>query len=559
VTVVRWWTIAVVSVVASQAGAQTTRCNGEFISDVSIVTHAPYEELGTRWWEAPLRLATDLHVTTQQGVIRRFLIVRPGRPCIERERAESERILRAQPFIADASIAVIPDSEGTVTLLVETRDELTPVIGGRTSGARITGIKLGEGNLLGSGTYIAGEWHDGTTRDTYVVRGIDHQFLGRHYVLAGSYARRDHDMGDWSADLTHPFFSDQQRFAWRASAGGIRELFEFRRVDAPRVPFAFDRRFVDLGAVVRVGLPGRLSLFGVSFSQEEDTPFLPPSPLAGIPYDSLLARHGPRRNARVNALWGLRNVRFQRVERFEGLTAAQDIKLGFQLGTLLGRSLSILNTTDDDYLVAADLYAGVGGESGIMMLSARGEGRQNYDRNNWDGILASARLAAIRRLSARHTVTTSLDWSAGWRQRIPFQLRLGARTGGVRGYRRSEEAGARRAVASLEHRWYIRQVGRRADLGAALFGDVGRVWKGDAPYGVDTPLRYAAGVSLFAAVPPRSKRTWRLDLAVPMGGDPNARWEIRLRSYAAGRDWREPGDASRSRERSVPASVFNWP
>jgi hypothetical protein len=535
------------------------RCNGETISEISIVTHPPHEEVGTRWWEAPLRLATNLHVTTSSSVIRRFLIVKAGRPCIELERAESERILRAQPFLADATIAVLPDTEGRVALLVETRDELTPVLGVSASGARIRALKIGEGNFLGSGTYIAGEWRDGKTRDTYAFRGIDHQFLGRHYVFAASYARRDHGMGDWSVDLSHPFFTDQQRFAWRASAGELRELFEFRRADTSRVPLEFDRQFVDIGVIMRIGVPGRLSLFGVSFSQEEDSPFLPPTPAPGVPYDSLLARHAPRRNARVNALWGLRNLRFLRVERFEGLTATQDIRLGFQLGTLIGRSLSILNTTDDDYIIAADLYAGVGGEAGIVTISARGEGRQNYDTNKWDGILGSARVATIRRLSARHTSTASLDWSGGWRQRIPFQLELGHRHGGVRGYRRSEEAGARRAVARLEHRWYVGQLMRQSDVGVALFGDAGRVWKGDAPYGVDTPIRYAVGVSLLAAVPPRSKRTWRLDLAVPLRKGSEDRWEVRLTSAVAGRDWREPADASRSRERSVPASVFNWP
>lgn len=548
-----------VAVVTAQAGAQTKRCAGEIISDISIVTQGPYEELGTRWWEGPLRFASSLHVTTKPGVVRRFLIVKPGRPCLELERAESERILRAQPFLADASIAVIPDTAGTVALLVETRDELTPVVGVSTSGARITALKLGEGNLLGSGTYLAGEWREGTSRDTYAIHGVDHQFFGRHYVFAGSFARRDHDMADWTADLSHPFFTDQQRFAWRASAGGLRELFEFRRVGDTRVPFAFERKFLDLGAVMRIGLPGRLSLFGVSFSQEEDTPFLPPTAIEGVAYDSLLARHAGRRHARINALWGLRNVRFQRVERFEGLTAAQDIRLGFQLGTLIGRSLSILNTTDDDYLLAADLYGAIGGESGIVMLSARGEGRQNYDTNRWDGVLGSARVAAIRRISERHTMTASIDWSAGWRQRIPFQLALGTTPGGVRGYRRSEEAGARRAVARFEDRWYIGQLVRRADLGVGIFGDAGRVWRGDAPYGIDTPVRYAVGASLLVAIPPRSKRTWRLDIAVPVGGGPNARWQARITNSVAGRDWREPGDASRSRERSVPASVFNWP
>jgi hypothetical protein len=72
-------------------------------------------------------------------------------------------------------------------------------------------------------------------------------------------------------------------------------------------------------------------------------------------------------------------------------------------------------------------------------------------------------------------------------------------------------------------------------------------------------MRYSAGASLLVAIPPRSKRTWRLDIAVPVGGDASSKWQARITSSVAGRDWREPGDASRSRERSVPASVFNWP
>lgn len=535
------------------------RCHGEIISDISIVANGPLEALASRWWEAPLRFASDLHVTTRTSVVRRFLIVREGRPCIERERSESERILRAQPFFADASITAIPDTGGTVSLIVETRDELTPVVGLSTSGSRIDALKLGDGNFMGSATYLAGEWRDGVIRDTYAMRVVDHQFLGRHYVFAGTIARRDQQMGDWSIDLTHPFLTDQQRFAWRASAGEVRELFHFQRVGDEAVPFAFERRSFDLGAVIRIGVPGRLSLFGVSFSQEEDIPMMPPAPLPGVDYDALLMRHGERRNARANALWGIRNLRFQRVERFEGLTAAQDIRLGFQLGTLIGRSLSVLNTTDDDYLVAADLYAGVGGERGIITLSARGEGRQNYDTNKWDGILGSAQLQAIRRLSNRHTATASLEWSAGWRQRIPFQLTLGAWPGGLRGYRDSREAGGRRVVARVEERWYLGRPVRQADMGIALFADAGRVWRGDAPYGVDSPLRSTVGISILAAVPPRSKRTWRLDLAMPVRGDSDGKFEVRLVHNIAGRDWREPGDASRSRERSVPSSVFSWP
>ena len=65
----------------------------------------------------------------------------------------------------------------------------------------------------------------------------------------------------------------------------------------------------------------------------------------------------------------------------------------------------------------------------------------------------------------------------------------------------------------------------------------------------------------LAAIPPGSKRTWRLDLAFPLSPDGHARWEVRFSSMSAIRSHveREPSDLRFSRERVVPASVFSWP
>jgi hypothetical protein len=189
-----------------------------------------------------------------------------------------------------------------------------------------------------------------------------------------------------------------------------------------------------------------------------------------------------------------------------------------------------------------------------------GEGRENYDENRWDGILVSGRAAAYLRFAPRNTFTASAEYAGGWRHRTPFALELGDPDGGVRGYAASRVLGGQRGVIRIENRLNWLTVGRAADLGFALFVDAGRMRAGQVPFGVDTPMRYGAGAGMLAAIPARSRRLWRLDVAAPLSPDAHAGWEIRLTSSDFTRVfWREPRDVARSRERFVPASLFSWP
>jgi len=163
-------------------------------------------------------------------------------------------------------------------------------------------------------------------------------------------------------------------------------------------------------------------------------------------------------------------------------------------------------------------------------------------------------------MTLRHTVVMDGEWSGGWRQRLPFQLTLGDERGGVRGYRDSQTGGGQRVVARIEDRWYIGRVKALADVGLAPFFDAGRLWAGDAAFGVNTPVRLGTGVSLLVAVPPRSKRLFRLELGYPLSNDPHAKLEIRVSVADLTRVfWDEPSDVRRSRESTVPSSIFNWP
>jgi hypothetical protein len=90
--------------------------------------------------------------------------------------------------------------------------------------------------------------------------------------------------------------------------------------------------------------------------------------------------------------------------------------------------------------------------------------------------------------------------------------------------------------------------------------EAGKVWQGDVPFGATTPVKYSIGTSLLAALPPGSQRLWRLDLMMPLDRAGGARLELRLRTEDRTRIfWREPRDVERSRERSLPQRIFQWP
>lgn len=265
--------------------------------------------------------------------------------------------------------------------------------------------------------------------------------------------------------------------------------------------------------------------------------------------------------ARANVLWGVRDVSFKRRRGLDALTATQDVPAGFQLGTMFGRGLSVLGSRDDDIFIASDLYLGIVGRSAAFRMQLQGEGRRANDTGIWDGILTSGRAAQYVKATERHTLIGSLEWSGGWHQRIPFNLGLRDHRWGVRGFGNSRIVGGQRIVGRAESRWVVGPVSRLGDLGIAGFTDVGRLYAGDVPFGSRSPLSTSVGLSILAAMPQRSARLWRMDVAMAVRGNASGR-RIEVRFSGADNTkffFREPEDVARTRELTVPSSVFKWP
>lgn len=489
-----------------------------------------------------------------------------GDTCTDLRRDESERILRAQAFLADATVTTVPSPDGGVVIKVRTVDEVSIVLGGAVNGGGFRALRLGNSNLQGTTTYVAGSWRsEEGYRDAYGVRYGHQQLFGRPYSLDVELEQMSRGER-WLVEAAHPFYTDIQRIAWRMRAGSSDEYTAFPTDSGLQRTLPVERRYFDIGGVTRIGPPGRLTLLGASLSGDEDVPAVLPVIIGpfGLVVDSnpaLRGRYSPHRMARANVLWGVRDLTFKRRTGYDALTATQDIPAGFQLGTMFGRSLSVLGSRDDDIFMAADLYLGIVGRYSALRIQLQGEGRRENDTGGWDGILTSGRAAQYVKAGARHTLIGSAEWSGGWHQRIPFNIGLDDKRTGIRGFDNSEIVGGQRVIGRLESRWLLGPVSSYGDVGIAGFTDVGSLHKGDVPFGSDSPLSSSVGISLLAATPRGSARLWRMDLAVALSGNPEGnRFEIRF----SGADntkffFREPEDVERTRERTVPSSVFRWP
>lgn len=558
-------------------GRPLVPCRGQPIHEIVTDANPPLSNQRVpRRFKKLERRITSLHATTRESVLRRFLLLQEGDGCDELRRSESERILRAQPFLVDARVRAYDDGAGGVTLLVSTRDEfsLIATLAAFRGGAAppVSTVRVGEANLAGQAIYASAEWYWGGVgyRDGYLGRLTDYQFLGKPYQLSLLGERRDVG-GQWAADLSHPFYTDLQRFGWRTAAGDASEYLELLRPGGDANALFYERRYANVGGVIRLGVPGRLSLFGATASFDRASTsdrvrVLSDSGIVtqddGPPLGFRPAARYPGQNvARLNALWGVRNVNFVRVSGFDALTGTQDVRRGVQASVLFGRSVPLFRSHDDDYFISGEAYAGMGGTVSFVAGEIRSEARRDNARGVWDGIVVGGRGAWYLVPSARFRLVSSLEYGGTQRPRIPVQLSLGDRNGGVRGYGGTTVAGASRAVARIEPRMVFGPKFGLGEFGAAAFADVGRLWAGDAPYGVSTSARASVGLGLLGAFPPGSRRLWRVDVAKPFKRDQGTpKFLVILDNRDLTRAfWREPDDVRHGRERSAPTSLYNWP
>lgn len=548
--------------IAGRASAQAT-CDGKVVSEISIQrsSRTVMDKLRAPAWSRTVLQPMLLGTPTRESAIRPFLQLTVGKACSELRRMESERLLRLQPYLADAIVRTVDDGAGRVRVEVETTDDRRPIIGVGVRESKLNYLELGNNNIGGYGHLLAASWRDGRAfRDGYGVRYTDYHLFGQPIVA--NVQLQSQPLGSYSQfSVAQPFYTDLQQSA--AFAGYLRDdsYLSFVRPDDDPLSLNTIRDRADIGAAVRLttGSATRV-LLGALGSVERRRRALQPVIISDTGFvqsnlRTLDNRYSTTDATRLGIVTGVRSVTFVKAKSFDALEGVQDVGRGVQLATTIG---STITGTVKGPFATADLYTGVGGENSFLGMRTQVESSRSNSR--WANVVASGRLAWYSRPTVRQTRLWSLEYAGAWRHDVPYQLTIDDPQSGVRGYSGSRLAGGQRLVLRAERRFVMPGISRYLGWGVAGFADAGHMWKGDVPFGT-SGTRGSVGLSLLGAVPRESRSLARVDFAFPFVPDKHAKaFEVRFTYTVAGRSfWREPFQIARARIAAAASDIFTWP
>jgi hypothetical protein len=553
---------------AAQAVPARVPCAGDTVSAIDIrvrpASSGPVDDALEATSDV---VGVDLRFpVTRPEVVRAYMRIAVGDVCTPSALDDSERMLRAQRFIARAAIRTTRDGRNRVRLTVTVVDE-SPIhlTGGLRRGSPAS-IAIGSQNFGGRGLEVILIGTRGFAyRDGYGARLVQHGLLGRaaHVALEGQVRPLGHRA---SLEFVEPFLTDFKRHAFRA---GVREVTDYYRVLRPEQDnvalrtrlLSYDlgwvRRIGDLNGRKTVGLLGA-AVLGAATHTSTDARILSDSGIVDAPDAVFSVRYPRSRVLRAGIIGGVRAVRFMTVSGFDALSAQQDLGVGTQFSVLLAPSVK--TAQQHDLLVATDVYAGAGDGDAFVSARFNGEARVTYDGADWDSFVASARISGYMKGSRVRTHVATIDVAGIRDLGFPAQLTYRDPDGGLAGFRPSRAAGGWRGIVRLEERRAVPWFRPRAELALAAFAEAGRLWAGDVPYGRTTPVRAALGLSLLGAYPSGTKRIYRVDVAFPLNAE-RGRWAIGLRVTSADRTAlhdAEPRDVARLRSGAVPATLMKW-
>lgn len=514
-------------------------CGGPRIEEIQVHTLPIFEtsadDSGIGGWL--LRTANALHVRTRPSFVRGELLFSEG-DCLDPFLLqESQRLLLDFPFLGQARVYSQPLDDGNVRVVVETRDEWSTQVDVGISydeGLNLEKLEITEENFLGNGVFASLTHRQRREAEDLIMRLATQRFFGRADAnLQVGQTRPGTVVSQW---LTYPFVAETGRISLREFFLRRTRFFPYstgvegENVSNYIIPVLDER--AELSAARRFGKPGHLYMLGLSLTRDlarfPGTPevawnhdFGAAQPLEGSLPQPILRQLQPQGATRVALHAGLRRVHHRIYSGLDAISGQQNVELGTDLGLTLGWSVPFLTPKSTprarDLFARARLGAGRSLGSSVIVGQIRGEGRR--EDGFWQDVLAEGDIFAYLRSEhlPNQTFFTRVSATGGWRTYLPYQLTLGGRDG-VRAFREDDFPTGRRVLLTVENRIRFPWPQTRAlELGATLFADAGRGWKGDVPFGTDQGWVGTVGFGLRIGLPAGGRNVTRLDLAFPVG------------------------------------------
>ncbi len=476
--------VALAALVFSTSTGPPAPAPGPVIDSIEIRIEDVFEDGGLTPDQWIYRLGNQLHIETKEVVIRRELLFREGETLDPEALAETERNLRALPFLRRARIETHPaGTNGTaVQVRVVVGDSWSTVPEARLSKVGnkwIWALGASEGNLFGRGKELEALHTSGLDRDETYVLFRDPRLLGSRVALSTYYS--DASDGHHTAlGALRPFYSLSSLWSFRAGFEDFDRLDPLyedgERVDQLR----HTRERVDFEAARAVRRRDRNALrlhLGYQLSKDlvEDD-----ARKFGIVQVGLTSvSHSFRKLTHVN--------RFERTE---------DINLGNEAAAFVGISTPALGGEPGDswFFFLSERRGFSLNADGFLRGMATWQAR--HRRSEMENAIARFRLDWLQKLSPRRILLAKADYQHGSNLDPEVQLRLGAESG-LRGYPVRQFNGSRSLLLSLEGRWFLADdVLRLVSVGVAGFLDSGFAWPEGKKVALKD-LRSDIGVSLL--------------------------------------------------------------
>ncbi|HEY7741344.1 MAG TPA: hypothetical protein VIB01_12085 [Steroidobacteraceae bacterium] len=467
--------------------------------------------------KAIYRLADRLHVDTRDSVIEAQLLFRSGDLYSRHLLEETERNLRQLRFIREPEVRITGYHDGVVDLEVVAHEVWTTNPGlsyGRSGGTDKTGIELEELNLLGFGKHLAFDYSDDVDRSSFAIRWHDPNMFGSRW--RNDLVLRDSDDGSGqSLAVERPFYALDTHWSAGIALGRDETVEHVYRLGEQVAGYGQRLEFGELRYGWSAGLrDGWVRRFTAGLRRDHaDFEFAPgePAPAALPP-----SRHLDYPWLRFEAI----EDDFDTTRNRDQIARTEDFQFGTRYAVELGWAGEAFGSDRNAAILRAEAARGFRlGDDHALFLDAALSGRQ--ESGDFRDALLTAGLRYYVPDGPKRTFYASLTAEAGHRLDADHERLLGGDSG-LRGYPLRYQAGQGRALLTLEQRFYTKySLWRLADVGGAIFFDVGKSW-GSSAFGptenqgllkdIGFGLRLGSAKTALANV-------LHIDVAFPLDGD----------------------------------------
>ncbi len=439
------------------------------VESVEVVVEDVFEENGAVSDLWLYRAANRLHLKTRERIIRQELLFAEGETVTAEDLAQTERNLRALPFLRLARVEVTDVGDDRVRVRVVTSDAWSTLPEFRISkvGNRwLWSAGASEQNLLGYGKQLRIARRADLDRDQTILSYRDPRFMGSR-VATTAFASDATDGHHLFFSALRPFFSVQTSWSARAQFEDFDRLDPLYE-DGERVDdLTHLRRRVELDlarAVRRTTTSAVRAHIGYDFTEDDID--------AGLDF----RRFGMLRVG-VSSI-SHRFLKLTHVNRFE---RPEDVNLGGHGSAFIGWSTASFGGEGPNALFYF-LNAGRGfglGRDGFVLTNVSWQAR---DRDgDLQNSFATVRVNGVHKLTPRSVLLAKAELRHGYRLDPEVQIRLGAESG-LRGYPVRQFNGDRSLLVSAEARWFLADdVANLVSFGVAAFADSGYAWPTKRP------------------------------------------------------------------------------